>query len=52
MERPRFIESQLEKITEMVKCRDNQFDNLYKEMLKIRRNIENCMKMLEEIKEK
>jgi len=39
MERPKWIESQVEIITEMVKSRDMQFHNLYKEMLKIKEDI-------------
>jgi len=39
MERPKWIESQVEIITEMVKSRDMQFHNLYKEMLKNREDI-------------
>ena len=51
MERPRFIESQLEKLKEAEKCRDNQFHNLYKEMLKNRKDIEKCAKLISELAE-
>ena len=39
MERPKWIESQIEMIVEMVKSRDMQFHNLHMEMVKNRREI-------------
>ena len=51
MERPKWIESQIEEIKEMVKCRDMQFHNLYKEMLKNRKDIRKCAKLISELAE-
>ena len=46
MERTKWYEAQVEKITEMVECRDEQFHNLYKEMLKNRKDIRQCAKLI------
>ena len=52
MERPRYIESQIEKAQEMIKSRDMQFHNLYKQVIENKNNIRKCIDMLKEIKEK
>ena len=52
MERPRWDEEQISKQKEMIKSRDMQFHNLYKQVIENKRNIKKCMDILEEIKEK
>ena len=47
MERPRFIESQIEKAKEMIKSRDMQFSNLYRQVIKNKKDIEKIIELLE-----
>ena len=52
MERTKFVEAQIEKAQEMIKSRDNQFSNLYRQVNENKKNIRKCIEMLKEIKEK
>ena len=47
MERPRFIESQIEKAKDMIKSRDMQFSNLYRQVIENKKNIEKIIELLE-----
>ena len=50
MERPRFIESQIEKAKDMIKSRDMQFSNLYRQVIENKKEIGRCIKLIEEMK--
>ena len=50
MERPRFIESQIEKAKDMIKSRDMQFSNLYRQVIENKKEIRRCIKLIEEVK--
>ena len=52
MERPRFIESQIEKAKDMIKSRDMQFSNLYRQVIENKKEIGRCIKLIEEMKQK
>jgi|14BtaG_2_1085337.scaffolds.fasta_scaffold246119_1 hypothetical protein len=49
MERPKWDEEQILKQKEMIKERDVQFANLYREVIKNRKDIKKCAELIAEI---